>query len=109
MLHYLRILAWFLLTFGVVGLVSTRFGIDIGIGTGPSVSMLMAVQTIVAGLILGGFYLLKKGRLRPQVLKAGAIALILFYVVAGQIWLNVMKPERGANAIESLETESTGG
>lgn len=103
MLRYLRILAWLLLTFGIVGLVSALVGIDIGIGIGPSVAVLMAVQAVVGGLILGGLRWLKQGRLERRVLTSGAIILILFYIVAGQIWLNVAKPERGANATRAAE------
>lgn len=106
MLQYLRILTWFLLTFGVAGLFSAWFGIDIGIGIGPPVVGLMAVQVVLAGLILWGFRLVKQGKLHPQVLTAGAIVVIVVYIVGGQIWLNVAKPERGANVPESSESVS---
>lgn len=78
MLRYLCILTWFLFTFGVFGLLSASFGIDTGLGVGAPVLALLGVQVVVAGLIL-----------------ACAIALILFYVVAGQIWMAVSTPERG--------------
>lgn len=99
MLRYLRILTWFLFTFGAFGLLSASFGIDTGLGVGAPVLALLGVQVVVAGLILAGFKLVKEGRLHPQVLSAGAIALILFYVVAGQIWMAVSTPERGANIV----------
>lgn len=99
MLRYLRILTWFLLTFGVFGLLFVSFGIDTGLGVGMPVLILLGVQVVVAGVILAGFKMVKEGKLHPQVLSAGAIALILFYVVTGQIWMAVSKPERGANVV----------
>lgn len=103
MLRYLRILTWFLLTFGIVGLFAAAFGIDIGIGIGPPVVALMTVQSAISALILLGFKKLKDGKLHPQVLAAGAITLIVCYVVAGQIWIGTTKPERGANAVNQAQ------
>lgn len=101
MLHYLRIFAWFLLTFGVVGFLMANAGVDIGIGVGRPVAVLMAFQVAVGAVVLLGFKMVRDGKLHPQVLSVGAIALILFYVVAGQVWIAISEPARSSAMSET--------
>jgi hypothetical protein len=89
MLHYLKIFSWFLFTFGVVGLGAAGFGLDTGLGTGWKPAGLFVLQILASSLVLFGFRLCKDGVIESNVLLYGGWTLIIVFIIAGQIWLNL--------------------
>jgi hypothetical protein len=83
-MHYLKIFSWFLFTFGIVASGAILLGIDPGIGTGSGPLAAMALQVIVAGLILWGFKLCNAGKLSRKLLLWGGWGLLVIYIVVGQ-------------------------
>lgn len=50
-MRFLKIFGWFLLTFGVVLMLATLIGFDLGLGPRRQTLMLLAIQTLVGALI----------------------------------------------------------
>ena len=88
MLHYLRIFSWFLFTFGVAGFVMTGIGLFGDVGSKSAAMGIMALQAMVAGLVLYGFKLHRLGKLHESVLMFFGWVLIITMVIVGQVWMS---------------------
>ncbi len=87
MLNYLKIFGWFLLTFGVVGLITLFLGLKPEIGSIPAAVGLLSVQVLVGSAILYGFKLHLNGVIGRRSLLYGGWGLIICLALVGQVWV----------------------
>ncbi len=87
MLNYLKIFSWFLLTFGVVGLITLFLGLKPEFGSISAAAGLLVVQILVASSILYGFKLHINGVISRRCLLYGGWGLIICLALGGQIWV----------------------
>lgn len=87
-MSFLRIFSWLLLTFGVVGFGAVVLGLVPDIGAKGPALVLLLVQSIFAGAVVYGFRLVAQERLSPRILFWGGWAVIITFVICGQIWIS---------------------
>lgn len=87
MFKYLKVLSWFLFTFGLVLAAASLIGVELGLGNRNQTLGLLMMQVAVASCVLYGFTLHKAGKLSYRVLLLGGWALIVVLIAAGQLWL----------------------
>jgi len=89
MLNFLRIFSWLLFTFGIVGFMAVAFGFKPEVGPLPSALGILGIQTIFAAVILYGFRLYRKGRIRRNSLVYASWIIVAVLMIIGQVWINI--------------------